>query len=576
MTNSATTNQQPIVFILDNVADYASMADGMYANYEVHVLSADGDALAQMASYLDGRSGIEAIHLVSHGQEGQLDLGTVALNSSNLADYGDSLAVIRGALSQDADFLIYGCDAGQGTVGVEFVNALAQATGADVAASDDVTGPAVHGGDAVLEVQSGSIEAATLDAGTFQTNLDASANYQVTVSNPNYAVTEDGASSGWTVDGSSSGLSGTLGLVNSDDPTAVVDSVVFSLVESSLVESPLVESSFTSDSGQITALGSYGSLTLNPVSGDYEYHPSVNAIDALGDGNFADTFNFNAIGVEGNITPGTFTFSVTGANDAPTIVLEAPTATLVEAGGQANGEAGRQTAQIGIQISDAEGTGQIDTFKMTNDDGWTLSANSEQLIKLGVYGTAYLTVASRSLSYELNDQSSATQALTANDAQDDRFVIHVKDGQGASAQSTAVFSIQGADDAPDLHVAEAQMPENYTDGNGQEQRNFNRSGLLSLTDVDTDVLSYGSVTFNIEGGFRDDGSNISSTGNFGMLVLHESGTYNYVANTQAMATVAAGEMAYDVFNLTMSNESGWLGTTTYEVEIIGTYFPASS
>lgn len=59
-----------IVFIENNVADYRTLVNGVNPAAEVHVLDAAQDGLAQMAHILDGRSGIDAIHILSHGSEG--------------------------------------------------------------------------------------------------------------------------------------------------------------------------------------------------------------------------------------------------------------------------------------------------------------------------------------------------------------------------------------------------------------------------------------------------------------------------------------------------------------------------
>ncbi len=52
-----------------------------------------------------------------------------------------------------------GCDVAASQRGLDFIGALAEATGADVAASDDDTGNAALGGDWDLEQQTGAIEA---------------------------------------------------------------------------------------------------------------------------------------------------------------------------------------------------------------------------------------------------------------------------------------------------------------------------------------------------------------------------------------------------------------------------------
>ena len=71
---------------------------------------------------------------------------------------GGLLAAWRGALTQDADILLYGCNVGEGAVGRGFVAQLASLTGADVAASDDATGAAARGGNWTLEVSTGRID----------------------------------------------------------------------------------------------------------------------------------------------------------------------------------------------------------------------------------------------------------------------------------------------------------------------------------------------------------------------------------------------------------------------------------
>ena len=82
---------------------------------------------------------------------------------------------------EDADILIYGCDVAAGSTGRAFIDLLAQLTEADVAASTDTTGASFLGGDWTLEAQTGSIEAAAIDAplyaGVLAINLPASEGY---------------------------------------------------------------------------------------------------------------------------------------------------------------------------------------------------------------------------------------------------------------------------------------------------------------------------------------------------------------------------------------------------------------
>ncbi|MDP3840570.1 MAG: DUF4347 domain-containing protein, partial [Methylococcales bacterium] len=148
-----------IVFIENNIADYQTLLNGVNPNAEVYVLDSTKDGLAQIARILAGRTGIEAISIISHGSEASLGLGSMSLTTQNLQDHAADLTAIGSALSQNADILLYGCDVAAGSDGAAFIAALAQATQADIAASTDVTGVATKGGNWALEVKTGFIEA---------------------------------------------------------------------------------------------------------------------------------------------------------------------------------------------------------------------------------------------------------------------------------------------------------------------------------------------------------------------------------------------------------------------------------
>ena len=147
-----------IVFIDSRVQDIPTLLAGFPADAEVHVIDASHDGLAQMNQVLAGRSGIDAIHVFSHGSAGALQLGSTTLTSANLNAYAPLLQQIGQSLTSDGDLLLYGCNVGAGVAGQSFVESIARITQADVAASDDLTGAADKGGDWVLEVASGAIE----------------------------------------------------------------------------------------------------------------------------------------------------------------------------------------------------------------------------------------------------------------------------------------------------------------------------------------------------------------------------------------------------------------------------------
>lgn len=166
---SSTTPEErhEVVFIDASVKDKQQLLDSLVAGTEVVVLDANSDGLKQMADYLNGRSGIDAIHFISHGGEASLQVGSTRLGLDNMASAQSQLSAIGSSLAENGDFLIYGCDTSKGEQGAIFVEQLANFTGADIAASNDWTGDASKGGDWVLETNTGAIEATSLfaDAG---------------------------------------------------------------------------------------------------------------------------------------------------------------------------------------------------------------------------------------------------------------------------------------------------------------------------------------------------------------------------------------------------------------------------
>ncbi len=125
---------------------------------EVVALSGD---VGEITAILAGRSGLDAIHLVSHGAPGRVWLGDDALDDATLSADSADFRAWGAALNPGGDLLLYGCDVAAGD-GQAFVTELARLTGADVAASTDRTGAAGTGGNWVLEYATGTIETTTL------------------------------------------------------------------------------------------------------------------------------------------------------------------------------------------------------------------------------------------------------------------------------------------------------------------------------------------------------------------------------------------------------------------------------
>lgn len=155
-------SDHPLVFIDSSVNNYAALIAALPADVEWHLLNAEEDGLAQLLRVLDGRSGLDSIQIISHGSPGSLYLGASILDSSTLADHQAQLAQLGASLSESGDLLLYGCNVAEGAVGQQFIQALAHYSGADIAASTDLTGALALGGDWVLEARTGTIESAAV------------------------------------------------------------------------------------------------------------------------------------------------------------------------------------------------------------------------------------------------------------------------------------------------------------------------------------------------------------------------------------------------------------------------------
>jgi Ca2+-binding RTX toxin-like protein len=148
-----------LLFIDSRVQVPQEWLDAMAAGMTVVQISADHDALAQIAAVVQAQPGAKSVHIVSHGSPGVLQLGNSLLDAAALQQHADLLARIAALLDADAELLLYGCNVAAGEIGEDFIDLLAALTGASVAASDDATGDPINGGDWNLEKISGALAA---------------------------------------------------------------------------------------------------------------------------------------------------------------------------------------------------------------------------------------------------------------------------------------------------------------------------------------------------------------------------------------------------------------------------------
>jgi hypothetical protein len=198
-----------IIFVDSGIADSEQLISDLKGNnlHEsqrlIFELSADESGIDQISSALESLSGVNAIHILSHGSGGNIQLGGTELNMETSESYAGQIATWGSVLDSDADLLIYGCGLADNDDGRELIESLATLCDCDVAASDDPTGHAKLGGDWDLEFNVGRVETSVAVSDAAQANwmslLDSPAGSETSVANstgsenkPDVAVASSG------------------------------------------------------------------------------------------------------------------------------------------------------------------------------------------------------------------------------------------------------------------------------------------------------------------------------------------------------------------------------------------------
>ncbi|WP_150468892.1 DUF4347 domain-containing protein, partial [Cysteiniphilum sp. SYW-8] len=150
-----------VVIVDARVKDPHILIDSISRKAAIEVILPDQDGVDKIAELLAKYNNLDAVHIISHGDQAKLELGSVDLTSNNLAQYQMQLQQWGQALTEQGDILFYGCNVAEGDKGQAFIDELKALTSADIAASEDITGGDSLGGDSILEytqnVENGAI-----------------------------------------------------------------------------------------------------------------------------------------------------------------------------------------------------------------------------------------------------------------------------------------------------------------------------------------------------------------------------------------------------------------------------------
>ncbi len=519
-------SRSEVVFVDPTVPNYQELLAGMDPHIDVVMLDGGTDGMHQMASVLEGRTGIDAIHIISHGSAGELHLGTGTLSTESMSNqYAQDLATIQTALSEQADILVYGCEFAKGDAGQAAVDMLAQLTGGDVQASTDLTGSISLGGDWEFEVSTGTIEtslAIDYDAQMNWAGILGTETVADTFSDKSYG-NNDGTqswSSKWSeVDVGASDANGGHIKVNSGElriETQKAGASVSRGVDLSGVSSATLSSDYEND------LDKGGSVDIRiSTDGGKSYTTLDGGTFSSSDNTGSGTVKFDISSYASADTKIQFVVTGTSGGDRlfvdnvqisydVGVVNQAPTDLALSANSVAeNATTGTVVGTVTGTDSDASDT---KTYSLTDTAGGRFAINAS---------TGVITVADGSL---LNYEASTSHSIT----------VRVTDSGGLIYDKTFSIGVSNVNEAPtNITLTGNSVAENTATGTVV--------GTAAGSDADAGDTKTYSLTDTAGGRFVINAST-------GQLTVADGSLLNYEANARHSVTVRvtdAGGLTFD-------------------------------
>ena len=330
--------------------------------------------------------------------------------------------------------------------------------------------------------------------------------------------------------------------------------------------------------GSITLIGEYGELLIN-ADGSYSYsldtdNPAVIALGALDA--LQDQFTYAASDLAGLNDQAQLTIIIRGRNDAP--VGNDDSATAVEAGGVANGNAGIDPSGNVLSNDTDEDSNPL---RITGVRTGTEAAAGSDLIPgsevRGQYGWLTLN-ADGTYDYRVDNDMAEVQALRlAGQTLTDNFTYTLADVWGASDTAQLSITIEGRNDAPLAMDDSGTAVEAGGTANGSAGNNAVGNVLNNDSDVDSvangESKTVSSVRTGNEAGSGTDGSIGSAlVGTYGSLTLNADGTYTYVldeTNAAVQALRQSGDTLSESFSYEVTDTAGVSDRATLTITIEG-------
>jgi len=283
--------------------------------------------------------------------------------------------------------------------------------------------------------------------------------------------------------------------------------------------------------------GTYGTLYFNSSTGAYEYVPSDGAIEALKT-TTSETFSFTASDGSLSSIAQTLTVTLNGVNDRPDIVVDSASNQLTEAGGVNNGFSGTVQASASTHLSDRDtgDTASFDTVAL-GVAGWVADGGGVYH-KVGTYGTASLDTGTGVVTYTLDNNNSATQALQDNQTVHDIFTLPITDGSLTNT-GTVDFTINGTNDNA---VISGTLNGSATEASGVNNGTAGSNATGTATDTDVD---------NTPNTFQAVGTPQTSDSGYGSWTVDAGGhwVFNVNESNAAVQALNVGGTLTDTFTI---------------------------
>ena len=158
--HAATGNTVVIIDI--NTPHTELLLSGLKPGARVVALDATLHPLSSIHQIIRENQPISSLHIFSQGKPGQLIFSTGSITERTILSHQELIGSWKTMFTIHGDILFYGCEVGKGHRGLNFIRDMAVMTGLDIAASDNLTGSVLKGGDWYFEIRSGRIESSMI------------------------------------------------------------------------------------------------------------------------------------------------------------------------------------------------------------------------------------------------------------------------------------------------------------------------------------------------------------------------------------------------------------------------------